>query len=278
MYLSFLLAAFPCLSVIIWPLTAMEKIMIDTKWESSQLSATRWINIRVSSLVIFIFCFDTAANVFFLRFNLSSGPHCLFSSSHSAFYLFTLVASILTSIPDSSYHDFTIVFHLKLPSVLHLPPATTLLFLFFLSQLNMLLYVPTYLYLYIYINTYDTYILNTCIIYLYLLCIIYIHTYIIHRLYTYTNFAYFFVSEKMSSSKLQITRSLNRIDTATLIIDLVFLDFLSAKLETLWGLGLDLSSYSCISKPRIIDFGKYLLCNLINAIKSHIILFTRTCI
>lgn len=150
MYLSFLLAAFPCLSVIIWPLTAMEKIMIDTKWESSQLSATRWINIRVSSLVIFIFCFDTAANVFFLRFNLSSGPHCLFSSSHSAFYLFTLVASILTSIPDSSYHDFTIVFHLKLPSVLHLPPATTLLFLFFLSQLSMLLYVATYILVFIY--------------------------------------------------------------------------------------------------------------------------------
>lgn len=225
---------------------------MDTKWEPSQLSATR-INIRVSSLVIFIFCFDTAANVFFLLFNLSPGPHSLFSSSHSAFYLFTLVASILTSIPDSSYHDFTIVFQLKLSSILHLPPATTPLFLFFLSQLNMLLYVATYIHVFIYKHI--RYIHNTCIIYLYLTIMYNIHThiYIIHRLYTYTNFAYFFVFAKMSSSKLQITRSLNRIDTATLIIDLVFLDFLSAKLETLWGLGLDLSSYSCISEPCIID-------------------------
>lgn len=127
----------------------MEKITA-IKWEPSQRCATRWINIRVSSLVIFLFRFDTAANVFFLLFNLGPGLHDLFLQLSCYLLCLHSCGLTLTSLPDSSYHDFTILFHLKLPASPFLPPTTPPLFLFFLSQLNMLLYVGIYVHIFIY--------------------------------------------------------------------------------------------------------------------------------
>lgn len=51
--------------------------------------ATCWINVAVSSLIIFVFSLNTAEDVFFLLFHLCSGPHSLFPSwsSHSVLFL-----------------------------------------------------------------------------------------------------------------------------------------------------------------------------------------------
>ena len=51
--------------------------------------ATWWINVALSSLIIFVFSLNTAEDVFFLLSHLCSGPHSQFPSwsSHSVLFL-----------------------------------------------------------------------------------------------------------------------------------------------------------------------------------------------
>lgn len=164
----------------------MEKI-ISIKWEPSQLFATRWIY-----HLSFSYSLLTQQQMFSSSFSTCVLDDIL-SFLQLSLYLLSLHSRSLNSYfyTRQFYHDFTIIFYLKLPSIPHLPPATTPLFLFFLSQLTMLLCVD--IYMHVFIHKHDTYILNTCITHLYLIIVCNILTYIIHRLYTY--FAYFFVQK-----------------------------------------------------------------------------------
>lgn len=98
-------------------------------------------------LRVFLFPLSIAEDVFFLLFNLCSEPLSVFPSgnSHSALYFFPPITLTLTSILDNSYHDCRRCLPSKSSLFPHPSLAASPLFLFFLSQINIYIYVDVYM-------------------------------------------------------------------------------------------------------------------------------------